>query len=357
MKQSLSKQWMVLLIALLILFGSAACQASGNPPATTPTPEVTAPETKAPTSIPETVSVEADVVFGPGPFNFPEPKAGLADLSSYKATLTLTFDGTRAGQPSQWSKTYVLQSSKEPAERQLTIAKAGDLSNLDAVFLAEVNGAAYEARGANACNANAIQEGNSSIQRLEPAGFLNFVVGAEEAGTDTIDNVAVNHYTFDERAFGQQGAAKSTGEIWVAPEAGYLVKYLLTTEGDANTFGEGIQGSLTWDYELSNVNQPITFTLPADCPAGIVDAPLLPDASSVSNMPSVLSYKTASSLTDIITFYQSEMLKRGWELTGEPNITDTTALLDFKQGDQTMSIVVTTSNGTTVNVILGKAQE
>jgi hypothetical protein len=357
MKQPLSKRWMVLPVAFLILFGSAACQASGPAPAMTQAPEVAVPETKAPTSIPETVSVEADVVFGPGPFNFPEPEAGLADLSSYKATLTLSFEGTRDGQPSQWSKTYVMQSTREPVARQLTIENTGDLSNLEAVFLAEVGGAAYEVRGATACNANVIQVGNSLTRRLEPAGFLNYVIGAEEAGVETIDNAAVDHYTFDERAFGQLGLAKSTGELWVSPEGGYIVKYVLTTKGDANTFGEGIQGTLTWEYELTDVNQPIAFTIPEDCPAGMVDAPLLPDASNVSSMPSVLSYETASGMTEIATFYQSEMVNLGWELTGEPTLTDTTALLDFKQGDQTMAIVVTTSNGTTVNVILGKSQE
>src|SRR5215213_5360555 len=197
MKQTLSKRWMVLLVTLMILFGSAACQASGTSPAITQAPEVAVPETKAPTSVPEILSVEADVVFGPGPFNFPEPEAGLADLSSYKSTLTLSFEGTRDGQPSQWSKSYVMQSTREPAERQLTIEKTGDLANLDAVFLAEVDGAAYEVRGANACNANVIQEGDSLTRRLEPASFLNYVVGAEEAGVETIDNVALNHYIFD----------------------------------------------------------------------------------------------------------------------------------------------------------------
>lgn len=358
MNNLMLKRWTMLLLVLLLLFGSAACQAETvSTPAITQASEIIAPETAAPENVPETVSVEADVVFGSGPFNFPETKAGLADLSSYKATLMLSFDGTRAEQPSQWSKTYVMLSTKEPAALQLTIEKTGDLSDLDTVLMAEVDGAAYEARGENACSANVIEEGNSLIERLDPAGFLSFVIGAEEAGVETVNEVAANHYTFDERAFGQVGLAKSTGEMWVAPEGGYIVKYIVTTEGDVDYFGEGVEGTLTWDYELTDVNQPVTFVLPDDCPAGMVDVPLLPDASNVLNMPSILAYDTASSLTDIATFYQSEIPKLGWELKGEPTITDTTVLLDFTQGDQTMAIVVTTSNGTTVNVILGKSQE
>ena|SRR5215216_1189977 len=358
MKQLLLKRWTMILLVLMLLFGSAACQAGiASSPVTTQAPEIVASDTAAPAIVPESMSVEADVVFGSGPFNFPDTKAGLADLSSYKATLMLSFDGTRDGQPSQWLKTYIMLSTKEPADRQLTIEKAGDLSDLDTVLMAEVDGAAYEARGENACNANLIEEGNSLIERLDPAGFLSFVIGAEGAGVETVNEVAANHYTFDERAFGQLGLAKSTGEMWVASEAGYIVKYIVTTEGDADYFGEGLEGTLTWDYELSDVNQPVTFALPDDCPAGMVNVPLLPDASNVLNMPSILAYETASSLADIATFYQSEIANLGWEPTGEPTITDTTVLLDFTQGDQTMAIVVTTSNGTTVNVILGKSQE
>src|SRR5215211_6190754 len=230
MKQLLSKRLMMLLFALLFLFGSAACQPpAGGSPAITQVPQIVATETSAPASIPETISVEADVVFGSGSFNYPEPKTGLADLSSYKATLVLSFNGTRAGQPSQWSKTYIMLSSREPANRQLTIEKTGDLSNLDAVFLADVEQAAYDLRGENACNANLIKEENSLAQQLEPAGFLNFVIGAQEAGAETVNNVAANHYTFDERAFGQLGLAKSAGEMWVASEGGYLVEYMVTT--------------------------------------------------------------------------------------------------------------------------------
>jgi hypothetical protein len=357
MKQLLSKRWIVLLLVLMVLFASAACQAGGSSPAITQAPEIVASETAAPATVPEAVSVEADVAFGSGPFNFPDTKAGLADLSSYKATLMLSFDGTRAGQPSQWSKTYVLLSTKEPAALQLTIEKTGDVSDLDTVLMAEVDGVAYEARGENACNANVIEEANSLIERLDPAGFLSFVIGAEEAGVETVNEVAANHYTFDERAFGQLGLAKSMGEMWVASEAGYIVKYIVTTEGDADYFGEGVEGTLTWDYELTDVNQPVTFALPDDCPPGMVDVPLLPDATNVLNMPSVLAYDTTSSLADIAKFYQSEIPKLGWELTGEPTITESTVLMEFTQGKQIMTLIVTTGDRTTVNAILGKPQE
>ena len=343
------RKMLPVIVLLLLLVSSACLKLTSGPAAGGPTPD---------SQTPGVVTVQADVVFGPGAFIFPDTKAGLADLSSYKGMLTLSFDGTRDGKAQKWSKTYVMLAAQEPAARQLTLEKSGDSSDLDRVFMAELDGAAYERRGENACNATVIDSENSLAKHLEPAGFLTGVIGAEEAGSQTVNGAAANHYTFDERAFGQLGLAQSTGEMWVASDGGYILKYLLTTKGNADYFGEGIEGTLTWDYELTDVNGPLTFALPADCPAGMVNAPLLPDASNVLKMPSVLTYDTASSPADAAAFYQQQIPDLGWKLVGEPTITDAAKLLGFTQGDQEMSVVITAGDGVTkVLIVLEKAKK
>ncbi|MDO8736156.1 MAG: hypothetical protein Q7K29_03635 [Thermoleophilia bacterium] len=329
------KRWSILPLILLPLLVSLACGTSDSQ-----------------TSEQETI--QADVVFGPGAFVHPDTQAGLSDLTSYKASLTLSFDGTRDGKAQKWSRTYVLLNAKEPAARQLTIEKTGDISDPGVVFMAEVDRAAYEKRGENACTANVINQENSLIKRLEPAGFLNGVIGAEAAGGETVNAIAVDHYTFDERAFGQLDLAQSTGEMWVASNGGYIVKYLLTTKGNADYFGEGVAGTLTLDYELTGVNQPVALKLPGDCPAGMVNAPLAPNASNVVNVPSVLTYDTSTSLADVTAFYKKEIPALGWALTVEPTVTETTALMEFTQGNQTMTIVNTAgATGTKVHIVVG----
>lgn len=334
------------MIASLLI--SVACGVlTGGTPSATSIPSNSTPDSGA-------VSVESTMDFGPGAFNYPDTTAGLADLSSYKATLTLTFDGTEAGQPLHWTRTYIMLAQKEPQARQLTIEKTGETSEL--VFMAEINGAAYERRGENACTASVIEEGNSSIERLEPAGLLSGVVGAEVVGDETINGVTASHATFDERAFGQLNISKSTGEMWVASEGGYVLKYLLKTEGNADYFGERVEGTLIWDYELSDINQTVGIILPDNCPAGKVNAPVLPDASNVLDMPGLLTFNTSTTLADAASFYQEQIPALGWTLLGEPSITETNALMEFTQGDQTLTIIMTIDAGvTTVNIILNKA--
>ena len=356
MKYLLSKRWTMLLLILLLLLVSLACKIlTGGGAEVTPAAEGGGDEV---TPTPAILSIPRELAFGPGAFMLADTKSGLADLSSYKATLTYSFDGTQAGQAENWSKTYVMLTTKEPAARLLTIDTTGAIPDVETVFMAEQNGASYERRGENDCDASVIDQGISLAGWMEPAGFLTSVMGADEAGSETVNDIAANHYTFDQRALGALDIVQSTGEMWVASEGGYIVKYSVTTKGDAKYFGEGIEGTVTYDYELTEVNKPIIIELPGDCPAGMVNAPRLPDATNVVNMPSVLMYDTASSPADAAAFYQEQIPTLGWTLTEEPTIGDTTAILIFTQADQTLTVIVAVEDtGTSVQILLENAQE
>jgi hypothetical protein len=309
-------------------------------------------------SSPQAVIIEKDVVYGPGPFDLPNPKVGLSDLTSYEATLVLSFDGTRDGQPEKWSQTYVMRKQTEPAARQLTIEKTGDLSDPDPVFMAEEGGTEFERIGEAACSAAPMETGNALSDRAEPAGLLNYVLGADEAGSETVNDIPSTHYTFDQQALGQQGVTESTGEMWIASEGGYIVKYVLTTRGKAVYFGEGTEGALSFDYQLTAVNQTVEINIPVDCPPGLVDAPQLPDASNIAGNLGVLMYQTSSSVQDAAAFYQRELPPLGWQPVGEPSISEESALLVYSKARQTMSVSITLENGiTTVQIALSRAQK
>ena len=203
-----------------------------------------------------------------------------------------------------------------------------------------------------------IGTGNSLSDRLEPAGFLNYAIGADEAGSETLNEILADHYTFDQHALGQQDLAESSGEMWIASEGGYVVKYALTTTGKANYFGEGTEGALSFDYQLTVVNGPVEINIPADCPPGLVDAPRLGDASNILSNFGLLTYETASSVQDAAAFYEQELPNLGWQAAGEPSISDTSALLPFEKDGESMTVGVTAGNGiTTVQIALSRSQK
>jgi hypothetical protein len=51
---------------------------------------------------------------------------GLSDLSSYRATLTISFAGAATGQPLEWTRAYTLLVSQNLPARQLTIDASDD---------------------------------------------------------------------------------------------------------------------------------------------------------------------------------------------------------------------------------------
>jgi hypothetical protein len=333
--------------ALLLLLASAACGAAGALGGATATPPS------------QLVVDRPNASFGSGPFNYTDVSAGLADLPSYKATLVLTFDGTAAGKPQKWTRTYVTLASKDPAAYALTIDKTGDVLDAAPVFMAEVDGVAYERHGEDACTATAILDGATIMNRFGPATFLPGLTGADEAGSEKVNSVDAKHYTFDQHAIGQDGITQSTGEVWVASTGGYVVKYLLTTKGQAEYFGQGNEGTLTEDYELTGVGEPAKIEMPAACPAGKVDAPLLPDAANVSQWPGGLSFDSATSLKDAAAFYQKELPKAGWKVQKQDTaVSKDTAYLRYLRNDEDLIVVIAPQgSGITVSMSLVRVQQ
>lgn len=342
-----------ILLTVFLLCALACSTLTKAPSAVTPSPSPSSSDTP-----PGELTLQQNIVFGSGAFIYTDTRAGLADLSSYQATLTLAFDGTKDGQAHKWSQTYVMTATKDPAVRQWTIEEAGDSSNPGSVFMAEMEGMDYQRQGEGSCSATAIREGDSLGDRLEPASFLTGVIGAEAASSETVNGVEANHYTFDQRALGEEGLTQSTGELWVATQGGYLVKYLRTTRANADYFGEGIEGTLTLDYELTDVNKETTIELPADCPPGLVEAPELPDATNIDNSAGMLSYDTATSLKDAVAFYQDQLPGLGWKPQGDPSLTDTLANLNYIQEKKSMHIIIKSGEaGTQVLVLISDLTE
>src|SRR5579859_7099580 len=118
-----SRHWVVALFVLGFLMAASGLKSGEAQVIPTPTPTQE-------TDVAQGTPLVVEVTFGSGSFNLPVTTVGLSDLSSYRATLALSFKGTKAGQPSQWSRTYVMLASQKPSVRQLTIDATGDTTNV-----------------------------------------------------------------------------------------------------------------------------------------------------------------------------------------------------------------------------------
>jgi hypothetical protein len=145
------------------------------------------------------------------------------------------------------------------------------------------------------------------------------LTGLEEDDSVSVNGIPSRHYRFDQFALGQEELTTASGEVWVAEESGIVLRYLLTQEGGVDYFGEGVQGRLSWTYDLTNLNKPVNTNLPADClPPVALAAPLPQDASSVSTSVSSIFYMTSLVPLDILAFYEERLSDEGWELSDGP---------------------------------------
>ena len=288
-----------------------------------------------------------EVTFGTGPFDLLAPLVGLADLPSYHATLSVSFEGMNAGQAEQWSRTYTMLVAPTRPAWQLTIENSADAAAQR--VMAEIGGTRYERRNGGTCVATPVDLGDATSERWEPAGFLDSVIGADVAGTETINDVAADYYTFDERALGAAEIADAAGELWIAADGGYLVRYTLTIQGGADYFGEGVEGILTWDYALSDVNEPVEIMIPADCPPPLLDVPIMTDAADVLHLPGFTRFSTPSTLEDVVVFYEEQVAASGWQPANPPMILQDSVLYGFTKGDQSL-LLIASNEGTDTSI-------
>lgn len=309
-----------------------------------------------------------ELAFGPGLFDLPDPTVGLSALGSYRATLTISFDGTKDGQPDSWTLTRSVMSSHDPAVRQLTEEQTGSAPHLR--FEADIAGARYErldqgacattllaADGATDADAELGDGSRRDSDSADPVALLPSLCGAEESGSEEIDGVPTTHFVFDERALGSLDPATSTGEMWVATTGGYVSRYTLVTQGNSAALGAGTEGRLSLDYSVTAIDQPAAVEVPADCPTGLIDVQLQPDAADVSRAPGVIRYTTSTTPVDVAEFFADQLVAAGWQSAGAAliGVTGTSSAFTRQAESLTINARITTpgTGAATVTIVSG----
>ncbi len=243
-------------------------------------------------------------------------RAGLDRLSSYRAVLTLKFEGSSAGQPQSWTQSHRLQYASggedfriNSIERNSSAAGASPSRR----FMADVYGYRLELRDGEECTLSLPDPSLALDELWEPASQLLAVSGAQHIGTTSINGMEANHFSLDAAALGLDGLADASGEIWVDSTGGAILKYLLSVQAGSDYFGEGTEGTLSWSYELLDINQVFSPDLPAECSeATLVWLPILPGAEITSLAARSISFQTSLEPQQVLDYYLGRFETAGW---------------------------------------------
>lgn len=193
----------------------------------------------------------------------------------------------------------------------------------------------------------------------EPARLLSSLRGAEPAGQVEIEGQVADRYTFDERARGEAGWVETDGEVLVGRESGLVLRYTATTVGGEDYFGEGVEGTLVWEYTLSEVGHPQPLQLPTACPQALAGMPLPADASDFEFASDIASFTTGTMTTEqVLALYDEHFLSREWEPVGEPSIGADAGVASYrKEAQQILVMASPVESGTAVVLIFEPVRE
>jgi len=305
--------------------------------------------------------------------------SGLGQLSSYRVNFIMAFDGESGGQPSKGRIEMTLEETQEPPARHLvmtmegdTVEEVGGTNAMDIYMMGDTLYMKNEAMGDSWISFSGGEAESFEQGFFAPDEQLEMPDTANCSGTETVNGVEAKHCRFTEKDITDDTVAMESlqGDVWVAVDGNYIVKYTMTATGYGSGTDEEGQfgyGNVSFEYNLSDANGDFTITLPPEAEnAGGVDLgglgggsdaapgdiPVLDDAEELMSMSGLVTYYTAAAVSDVVDYYRQQLPPLGWaENTDQGYSDESTALLSFEKDGQSMMVTVSIEDGRT-NVIV-----
>lgn len=394
--------WMlfvVLLLGLLVACGGGAEEAAPTATAVPPTAEATAvPPTLEPTAVPETAPEATDVPATAVPeaetstdANAAAPAEGesvaIADiltqigqdsptaLQSYQYQLVMRLTNTLSdGQEQVQSITMVNAFSTEPPAASMSITMEGvdEAQGFGQMTMVELDGMSYMVLPEMGCVTSDASQGglfgdnpfqdtmspNALLEDMDVSQARRVLPDEEINGIDTI------HYTFDESLMNASGdntqqIEDAEGHLYIAKDGGYLVKMVMDASGSGLNFlddtTDSVSTAVHFEYTLISANETVEITIPAECEgqAAAMDVPMLEDATEVSSFAGFVSYKSALTLEEAVTFYEESLIADGWVKNEDESFSfEGLSGLVYTRENEKLSITISTEDTGGISVLI-----
>lgn len=337
--------------------------------------EEEAEPTEEPTPVPEpTATAEPEPTDEPTEAMDEEPGDGLPDLSnigsavgefnSYRATVNMTFESIEEGGTSAglFLETAVIL---EPPATSATISVTGDMveqaGGFGSMTFAEVGDASYAVIPGMGCVAGGAGELGSMDEFTEIFAtdeILGEISDAEFVGEETVNGIAVDHYTFDETDVEDTSGdlQELEGHVYVAQDGGYVTRMVIEGVGTVDMFDQGVEeeGTLILEYNITDVGADFEIELPEGCEDAGAQYPTFEGAADLTSFAGFTSYTVEADLDDVVAFYEEEMAALGYEQPDSDQIfSEGSAILSFSGEElDPVTVIINQEEEGTVSVTL-----
>ncbi len=199
-------------------------------------------------------------------------------------------------------------------------------------------------------NNNEYELGLSSI-------FSNLVLGELQEQSVDMNGVITDHYLVTGVNMVNSTLTDVIADVWIAQDGGYIVRFA----GRANGTGYSeidnlnINGVVSWDYGMTDVNNIGNIPLPEVCQlatvGGINEIPVPENAYDVSQIGSMKSFTSPDASSLLADFYRSEMPVNGYSLSDETAYDDF-YVLTYTKAEETIVVMISGLTGGGSDAIL-----
>jgi hypothetical protein len=379
MIRKLFRAALLTLMLMLVACGGGTPAASNHPTATPSGGTESKPAASKPI-------VESDPTEAPAPSMAAEPtppavsidgesrdvqdiSGSLDGLSSYRLHFRFTFDGKdEQGKPQKGAMEWLQEAIKETKESHIRFTSTGDAAQENgkpgAFEMYQVGASSYiyspDGQADQKCmGITSDQNGQNGSAFFKPGDMVGGLKQAQLVGKgETINGVVADHYSFDQNAVSFGNFEEAKGDIWIAQDGGYPVKYIGTARGkDTILAGKTAEGTFTWEYKVEDANQVESIKLPQECesqkPAD--DIPVPESATEKNSFGKLITFKSSDAPADIAAFYQKELPDQGWA-AGDASALDDLQTLSFTKAGRKLSITITKEESGGSNVLINEEQ-
>jgi len=175
--------------------------------------------------------------------------------------------------------------------------------------------------------------------------FSDLSIGEKVEEGVLVNEILTDHYLVEDLKMANSTLKNAKGEIWIAQNGGYIVRFTGMATGESVSVVDGVQGSGTieWNFNLSEVNQITEITLPETCKllteGGINDIPVPENAMEVTKIGSMLSFLAPDQPAELAEFYRLEMINAGYTLK-EEIVYENFYAYTFEKAEETITLIL-----------------
>jgi len=299
---------------------------------------------------------------GDSGFNMDNLDNGLDKLKSYREHMVYSFEGKDAKGVQQKSSLDLLQEViVETKDQHIKMSNNSADSAGKSYETFQVGGSTFIYNNTGGADSSCTSFSSTTTGQNDPTALFKprDMLGNLQSAKlvqkgENVNGVMTDHYLAVDKDFGMGLFSNAKGDVWVAQDGKWVVKYVGEASGKTPLLGAGVEGKIAWEYNITDANAVNKIDLPAVCSESKPDEdiPVPANVTEKGNLGNMVTFKSPDDIAKITDFYRTALTGQGWK-EGEGG---TEGIMSFTKDKRTLNIMMTKEDSGGSNVVITDAK-